>query len=162
MAKPRGRSAPMTPAQQAMVLQCMAMAAPQSQAARMAGLTPGAISMKKGREPEFAELVETAEAKAQFALLAIIWTAAKTDPRHAQWILERRWPAEWARAEIRAELASTNVNVQELAKAIMDGLELLAKRHAPKDAPDVDAPSAEASTSPPSPPPAAGGQVTRP
>jgi hypothetical protein len=149
----------MTPQQQAMVLQLMAMAVPQSQAARVAGLTPGAISMKKGREPAFAEMVETSEAKAQLALLAIIWTAAKTDPKHAQWILERRWPAEWARAEIRAELTNTNVNVQELAKAIHDGLELLAKRHAPKDAADVDAP--EAPIDPPSLPPPSGDQVAR-
>lgn len=139
-------------------MQLVTLTVPPSVAARIAGLTPQCVSMKKSREPDFLNDIERAEAKAQAALLAVIVTAAKTDPDQAWRLLERRWPELYARAEIRADLENTNVNVEELKRAIMDGLELLAKRHAPPNAPDVDAPSAIAT---PSPPTSDGNQVTR-
>ena len=40
-----------------------------------------------------------ARAKAKIKLVAIIQNAAKTNANHAQWLLERSWPNEYARVE---------------------------------------------------------------
>ena len=40
-----------------------------------------------------------ARARAKIQLVDIIRNAAKTNPNHAQWLLERSWPGEYARTE---------------------------------------------------------------
>lgn len=47
---------------------------------------------------DFREEVEAAEALCEARLSGAMFQAALTDPKVAQWLLERRFPAEWSRA----------------------------------------------------------------
>jgi hypothetical protein len=50
-------------------------------------------------EPEFAEAVKAAEADSQQELLKKIWTASDQQWQAAAWMLERRWPQDFARRQ---------------------------------------------------------------
>jgi hypothetical protein len=50
--------------------------------------------------PAFAAATREARARAKIKLVAIISKAAKTDARHAEWLLERSWPAEYSRVTV--------------------------------------------------------------
>lgn len=111
----------------------------QSEAARKLGFTPQAISMRKKRDARFAEAVAQAEASAEFGLIATILKASTKDYRAAQFLIERRFKERWSRPEIQQQLNITSVDANELAKAIQDGLEAVARRHANFSLPDADA-----------------------
>lgn len=137
MAKRRGTSKRFTPEQQQMFLQLLSLGMYQSVAAMKVGVTPPAISMKKKREPDFAEACDRAEAGFELSLIAKV--VKSNDARIALQMLGVRFPERWARPEIRNELNVTNVNTQDLVDGITKALQIAAKRHAPFDQPDVDA-----------------------
>jgi hypothetical protein len=92
--------------------------------------------MRKKRDSEFAQKLQEAEASAEFGMVAEV--RLSKDPRLILEILARRWPERWARPEIRAQLQVANIDTDELAKALLAGLKVLADRHAPKNVDDVD------------------------
>ena len=49
--------------------------------------------------PAFYAATRKARAQAKIKLVGILSNAAKTNPNHAQWLLERSWPDEYARTE---------------------------------------------------------------
>lgn len=126
----------MSPEQERVFLQQVTMGAYPSQAALKVGLSPQAISMRKGRDADFAMALQQAEASAEFAAFCEVRTSK--DKRLILELMARRWPERWARPEIRAELAMVNVDSEEVAKAFRAGMALLAPRWAPPDAPDED------------------------
>lgn len=96
----RRNSPPMTPEQDQMVLQLMALCVRQERAAECAGVGRGVLTKRRKRDPDFAERMDTARAKAQFGLIAILHKAAAAgDTKSAMWLLERGWPEEWGRPE---------------------------------------------------------------
>lgn len=145
-AQPRGVNKPFTAEQQRVFMQLVAATLPQSEAAKHVGVSRQAISNRKRRDPQFLTEIERNEAVAQFNLVAIILKAAPKDHRAAQWLLERRWPEYWARADIRAQMESGRIRPDEVAEAVEKMLIGIRARFMPKDATDVDAdePAAEA------------------
>jgi hypothetical protein len=109
-----------------------------SRAAEAVGLTSQAISMRRKRDPEFDLRVRQAEAKFQMGLLARHQQAIERgDTKAIEWMLERRWPAEWGRALARD--ANETLSAQDIVEGIHNLLAAVGGRHAPKDAKDVDA-----------------------
>jgi hypothetical protein len=49
--------------------------------------------------PAFLAATREARARAKIYLVGIVRKAAKTNAKHAEWILERSWPSEYARVE---------------------------------------------------------------
>lgn len=137
--KPRGVSKPFTPEQRRTFLQLMSVGMHQSPAACQVGVSPQCISNLKRDDAEFAAEVSRVEATAEFNLLAILARAAPKDPKVAMWLLERRWPERWAKAEVRASLSLSQIDTGELAIAIQASLRIVARSHADWDLPDVDA-----------------------
>lgn len=75
-----------------------------AQAARAVGVTPQAISMRRKRDRDFAARVDQAVAKFQMGCLARINRAAERGEWKAAFaLLERRFPEEWGRAELRLQ-----------------------------------------------------------
>lgn len=136
MASRRGK-ANMTPEQERTLLQLVAAGMPQSNAAECVDLTPQAVSKRKARNSGFLEAINKARSKGMFAHLAKI--LKDKDWRSSAWYLERQFPEEFARPEVRAMLQVANISTDDLAKAIHAGLAAIAKRHAPPDEPDQDA-----------------------
>lgn len=110
-----------------------------AEAARKLGFTPQAISMRKKRDPEFAQQLQEAETSAELRLLANVQKAGLKDWRASMALLERRFKERWSRPEIQAQMNVSNVDAEQLAQAIHAGLAAIAKKHANFDAPDVDA-----------------------
>lgn len=137
MAKPRGAAKKFTPEQQQMFLQLLSLGMYSSIAAKKVGVTPQAISMRKKRDPDFAEACDKAEAGFELSLIAKV--ARSNDARIALQMLAVRFSERWARPEIRNELNVTNVSSQDVVDGIHKMLAIAAKRHAPFDKPDVDA-----------------------
>ncbi len=75
-----------------------------AQAARAVGVTPQAISMRRKRDRAFGARVDQAIAKFQMGCLARINQAAERGEWKAAFLLlERRFPEEWGRAELRLQ-----------------------------------------------------------
>jgi hypothetical protein len=81
----------------------------RSSAAEACGIHPETLGkwMEKGKRSndpasEYRQLylaVATAEGEAQDLLLRRVQEASEEDARHAEWILARRWPENWARKD---------------------------------------------------------------
>lgn len=136
-----GRLTPMTEAQEAKILTLVAACMYPAQAARLVGFTPQALSMRKKRDPEFAARLEKAESEAESGLVADIKKAGGADWRAAMALLERRFKERWSKPEVQQQLNVSNVDTDSLSKAILEGLSVIAKRHANFDEPDIDAES---------------------
>lgn len=126
----------MTPEQEQTLLQLVAIGLPQSNAAEVVDLHPSTVTKRKGRDPLFLVAIGKARAKGMLARLSNIMKAK--DWRAHAWYLERQFPEEFARPEIRAAMRTTNVDTKELVKAIHQHIALSAARHAPKDALDAE------------------------
>lgn len=125
-----------TPEQERMILQQVSMGAYPSQAALKVGVSPSTVSMRKKRDADFARRLLESEAAAEFGMYAEV--RLSKEPRLILELMARRWPERWARPEIRAELAMTNVDPDEITKAFHAGMALIAQRWAPRDAVDED------------------------
>ncbi len=129
----------MTPEQEALFLQLIAAGHLQEEAAEYVGVSPQCISNRKRRNLAFRETIGRMKAKAKVGFQSLVFKGATLDPHLAFKVCERRWPADWARPEIRAQLSVSNVSAAEIVEGIHKGLKLLAAKHAPFDEPDVDA-----------------------
>src|SRR5207244_7835358 len=52
------------------------------------------------KKPSFLAATREARARAKIQLVDILSNAAKTNPNHAQWLLERSWPDEYSRVSV--------------------------------------------------------------
>jgi transposase-like protein len=72
-------------------------------AAQWAGISPSTLAkwLKKKDEKHlaFQRAVEEAERAAEVRAVAIVMKAASSEPRHAQWWLERKYPERWGRRD---------------------------------------------------------------
>lgn len=121
----------------AAILEGVAGGLPIDVAARAAGVAPSTVRSHRDRHREFATALDAALATAKSSMLAHVRNAAPKDWKAAAWLLERRFPEEFARPEIRATIASANIDTGELTKGILAGLSLIAARWAPMDEPDL-------------------------
>lgn len=128
----------MTPKTVAAILEGVAGCLPIDVAARAAGVAPSTVRSHRERHREFATALDAALATAKSSMLAHVRNAAPKHWQAAAWLLERRFPEEFARPEIRASIASLSVDTAELTRGILAGLSLMAARWAPMDEPDTE------------------------
>lgn len=124
----------------ATILNLVRECVPVSTAARAAGISYTTLKTwrKLGEEDPagpygvFASALEEAVAHAEVELVRAVGLAAKSDARHAQWMLERRFQGRWSpssksRVEAKVE-HSGSVDISKLTEAEADALqELVAK-----------------------------------
>lgn len=70
--------------------------------------------------------IHEAEADAEHNMLALIIAGAASDPKHAEWYLERKFPQRWGRT--RGDFAKILKELAELKKAQADALRQLEER----------------------------------
>lgn len=133
--RPRSR---MTPKNVAAILDGIAGGLPIDVAARAAGVAPSTVRSHRERHRDFATALDAAIATAKTSMLAHVREAAPKDWKAAAWILERRFPEEFARPEIRATIATANIDTGELTKGILAGLSTIAARWADFSQPDTE------------------------
>ena len=68
-------------------------------AAAIHGVAKGTMRAFRTRNPEFAAALKKAEAEAEAAIHGKILRAMDRQWTAAAWMLERRWPARWAKRE---------------------------------------------------------------
>jgi hypothetical protein len=141
----------MTPEQEQLLLQQVKAGFYPSQAAVCVGLSPSTISNRKKNNPDFARRLAEAEAKAEFGMYAKV--RASEDEKIILELMSRRWPERWAKPEIRAELATLNVDADEFVRALHAGLAEIAQRWAPRDAVDEEDRAEMPDAAPPADPP---------
>ena len=97
-----GRPTKLTPEVSKEICESLASCMQRGDAARLAGVSHEALRdwVQKGEDGEepfaaFLQEVVKAELLAQRRLLTKISLAASSDPRHAEWLLSRRWARSW-------------------------------------------------------------------
>lgn len=68
-------------------------------ASLLVGINPDTFYRWKREKPEFSEAIKTAHAKFKAAAIKNIYAAAKKDWKATAWLLERKYPAEFAKRE---------------------------------------------------------------
>jgi hypothetical protein len=124
MAGRRGRPPTLTPEVQKRICAAIRAGNFRDVAAGAAGIPVRTLRdwLRKGRDgtpgpyADFLHAVLEAERAAEIAAVALVLKAAKKDPRHAQWWLERKFPQRWGRC--RGELADLKREVAELRKLV--------------------------------------------
>jgi len=92
-----------TTERQQRVLEAITAGATRHAAALHAGIDESTLYNWLRRYSSFSSRIARAEADVEVRCTALILRAAETDPRHAQWWLERRRPADYGRQD-RIEL----------------------------------------------------------
>ena len=97
-----GRPTKLTPEVSKEICESLASCMQRGDAARLAGVSHEALRdwVQRGEDGEqpfatFLQDVVKAELLAQRRLLTKISLAASSDPRHAEWLLSRRWARSW-------------------------------------------------------------------
>ncbi len=109
-----GRPSVLTPEAQKKILAALRCGLSRAAAATRAGVGARTFRDWMARENDvepfasFRVEVDAAEASCEARLSAVVFKAALADPKHAQWLLERRFPASWGRG--RAVEATTPQN----------------------------------------------------
>lgn len=106
-------------------------------AAMAVGINASTMRSYRKQNEKFRTLLEKAEARAEGGFHSQMLTHCKKQWTAVAWMLERRWPERWAKAEIRAQLNVVSASSDDIAKAICAFLATAEERHSP-DAPDVD------------------------
>lgn len=108
---PAGRPTKLTPEVQQRVVDAIRGGNYREVAARWAGIGERTLqAWMVGRKPhhrEFQRAVLEAEQAAEIRAVALLMQAAASDPDHAKWWLERKFPSRWGRRE-RIEHAGVN------------------------------------------------------
>ena len=107
-----GRPSVLTPEARKKILAALRCGLSRAAAATRAGVGARTFRDWMAREDDvepfasFRVEVEAAEASCEARLSAVVFRAALEDPNHARWLLERRFPASWARRTVeRQEVA---------------------------------------------------------
>jgi hypothetical protein len=137
MASRRGKPN-MSPEQLQMILQLTALGVPQKTAAANVGVTPGAISNRKDRDPAFSVAFEQARAKYTVGVVGNMRRWGQKDWRAEAWLAERLLPEIFARPEVRAQLQMVSVDQKALVEGIHEHMARSRARHIPPDAVLVD------------------------
>jgi hypothetical protein len=134
-----------------------------AEAAKAIGVNPEALKSAKRRHNDVRAQIERAEAVAEASALTVLQRAMNTGSvPAATWFLERRYPQRWARAEIRASIATVNIDQDSLAKALIEGVSIVAQRWADPNEPDVEDTEAWRMHDPTKPPPPGTVEMQRP
>lgn len=109
--KKGGRPSKFTEETRAKILECIRAGNFREVAARAAGVGKSTfhhwMQSEDERFADFQAEVEAAEQDAEVAMVGIVVAAAATDPKHAQWWLERKHPERWGRKDAhRVDLKS--------------------------------------------------------
>ena len=98
-----GRPTKLTPEVQAKIVLAISGGNYRQVAAEWAGIPPDTLAhwMGRHREPylSFRHAVLEAEKMAEIGAVALIMKAAKEDPKHAEWWLERKFHERWGRKD---------------------------------------------------------------
>jgi transposase len=94
-----GRPTKRTPEAQERILAALRKGMTKKAAAAAGGMGYSTLNEWEHDEPEFADAVKAAESDSQEALLRKIWTASDQQWQAAAWMLERRWPQDFARRQ---------------------------------------------------------------
>ena len=131
------------------IIEAVGMGMTRAAAARAFGVSPETVKdwMRKGREQktgayvDFVQAIENSENTVAAEMLKIIKDAAKSDPRYAQWWLERKMADKFGRRQ--AIQHSGTVDLQNLEVRFVD--------HAPDsdDEGDGDDPAMVGASNPP-------------
>jgi hypothetical protein len=97
--KRRGRKSLFTPQLQKRICDFLADANTIKTACDACGIGERTYFNFCERYPAFLAATREAMARAKIQLVAIVRNAAKTNAKHAEWLLERSWPNEYARTE---------------------------------------------------------------
>lgn len=108
----RGRPTKLTPEFHAAFVRLLKAGNFREVAARALDVDPDTVGRwmrrgereRSGMHREFRRAVIEAETAAEMGMVASVMTAAKADPRHAEWYLERKFPERWGRR--RVEIAA--------------------------------------------------------
>ncbi len=88
-----------TPERSRLVLEAISGGATRKAAALHAGIDQDTFGRWLKRYADFADRIARAEADVEVRCTALILNAATTDPRHAEWWLERRRPDDYGRRD---------------------------------------------------------------
>ena len=106
-----GRPTKLTPEVQTKIVQAIAGGNYKEIAAEWAGIAPDTLSrwLSRAREPylTFRRAVLEAERVAEIRCVALIMKGAAEDPKHAEWLLERKHHERWGRRD-RHEVTGAN------------------------------------------------------
>ena len=86
------------------ILQTVRLGVWPDRAAQVHGISAGSMRAHKRRKPEFATALEKAEAEAEQFFHSRILNASSRQWTAAAWMLERRWPARYAKREPEVEV----------------------------------------------------------
>lgn len=124
-----GRPSKLTPAVKTRLFDALKRGAHLDTACNAAGVNYGTVrewvQRGEGTHPrrsqtkeyaDFADEITRAIADSEMALLTIIQQSARTDAKHAEWIMERRFPERWANTQ------RIQVQVEKEVEAELEGL----------------------------------------
>jgi transposase len=94
-----GRPTKRTPETEEAIFAALRKGMTKKAAAASGGITYTTLREWEQAFPEFAEALKAAEADSQQELLKKIWTASDQQWQAAAWMLERRWPQDFARRQ---------------------------------------------------------------
>jgi transposase len=95
-----GRPNALTPKRQKIILNALSVGVPLEHACALAGIDDSTVNMAKRKRRELVAAIKGAEGKLIQGLTSIILLAAKNGQWTAgAWLLERRWPQQFAKIE---------------------------------------------------------------
>jgi hypothetical protein len=94
------RTTKLTPEIQERIGEALRIGATHKHAAAYGGISETTFYEWLNRNPAFAEFIRAREGDASLYLLGLVSRAAQTDWRAASWILEHRWPEDYAVSRI--------------------------------------------------------------
>lgn len=124
----------LTPEVIATILSLVRDCVPVSTAARSAGISYTTLKAWRARgrsEPdsifgEFSAAIDEAVSEAEIAMVRSVHGASRSDPKAAQWMLERRFGGRWSpktKQDIKAKVEhSSKLDVSKLSQAERDAL----------------------------------------
>lgn len=80
-----------------LVYETLEMGGSRADASARSGVSMDAINAESKRNPDFADGLRKAEADGKWHLIQKLRTGADADPKWAAWMLERKWPDDWAK-----------------------------------------------------------------
>lgn len=98
-----GRKTKLTPEVEKRLLDAIDAGASLKHAAEYAGINPSTFFDWMKTKPDFANTIHAHDGKAAVGLMAIVRRDAEQEWKAATWILEHRWPEEYAQNRINVQ-----------------------------------------------------------